>query len=216
MGMSGWLFAAAVSLALLASSCRVSTNYRAGPLDLPLAPPPAPPRAAPSTLKAPPPIVVRPLDGDRRLADPEARRSFLAEVGSPSAPLLLAITPPRVTELALGNTILGEAAGMTPTSELRWALVSQGGRASMPVSLDPTECVTFVAQGGLGVIELDLFLTIGQGSAPAVVAEDVDTGPIAVIGGKAGCYLPPMRAAAELYVRVRQGAGVVLVRAFKR
>lgn len=213
--MSGWPFAASVALALLASSCSVKTSYRAGPPVGPAAPS-APRLDQPSTLVAPPPIVVRPLDPDRRVADPEARRSFLAGARSPSAPLLVATAPPRVTELALANTALGEAAGMTPSSELRWALLAPGGRASMPVTLDPTECVTFIAQGGLGVVELDLFLTIGSGEALAVVAEDAATGPIAVIGGRAGCYLPPMRAEAELYVRARQGAGVVLVRGFRR
>jgi hypothetical protein len=214
--MMGWPSAASVALALLASSCSVSTSYRAGPPAAGVSPRPPPRPDQPSTLVAPPPIVVRPLDSDRRVADPEARRSFLAGASAPSAPLLVATAPPRVTELGLANTALGEAAGMTPSSELRWALLPQGGRASMAVTLDPTECVTFIAQGGLGIVELDLFLTIGGDGAPAVVTEDAATGPIAVIGGREGCYLPPMRAAAELHVRVRQGAGVVLVRGFKR
>ena len=49
---------------------------------------------------------------------------------------------------------------MTASSTL-----AEGQRASIPVKLPLDACVVFIAQGGLGIMELDLFLTTGQGNA---------------------------------------------------
>lgn len=151
-------------------------------------------------------------------SDPEARRFFLDHLSAPAvAPSRAA--PPGVAAIALGNTALGEAAGLTPDGPLVFAVLALGQRLTIPVALPPGRCATFVAQGGLGVIEIDLFLTAPvSGAAPTVLAAEVAPGPIAVIGGRRGCMKAPPGApsALELHAVLRRGAGAVLVQTFGR
>jgi hypothetical protein len=86
------------------------------------------------------------------------------------------------------------------------------------VTLAPGECATFIAQGGLGIVEVDLFLTTGQGSQARILAQDPTSGPIAVLGGKGACFRNPQQGAAQLdlSVRARRGAGLVIVRGYRR
>jgi hypothetical protein len=150
--------------------------------------------------------------------DPDALRFFLDHLSEP------AVTPsreapPGVAAIALANTALGEAAGLTPEGPLVFASLSPGQRLTIPVTLPPGRCATFLAQGGLGVIEIDLFLTTpAQGAVPSFLADEVAAGPIAVIGGRRGCMKAPAGApsALELHAVLRRGAGNVLVQAFAR
>jgi hypothetical protein len=66
------------------------------------------------------------------------------------------------------------------------------------------------------VVEVDLFLTAGEGSSARILAEDPSTGPIGVIGGHGKCWKSGKSAPldATLNAVVRRGSGVVLVRAF--
>jgi hypothetical protein len=123
-----------------------------------------------------------------------------------------------VTAIALDDTRRGQAPGMKPAGEIFTATLAEGQRATMPVKLDAGECATFIAQGGLAVIEVDLFLTAGEGASAHILYEDPATGPIAVIGGYGQCVSGSAGAGLEavLHVAVRRGAGVVLVRAYKR
>jgi len=194
------------------------------------APPPKPPLApldpsaetSPRTFKiAPPPAEKRPSEDapvteDR--PDPEAQRLFEARIAQPAIPLAPAVTPPRVTEIALDDTRRGEAPGMKAAGAILAATLAEGQRATLPVQLAPGECETFIAQGGLGVIEVDLFLTAGDGAKGRILAEDPASGPIAVIGGRGKCIAGARETGttATLHAAVRRGAGVVLVRAFRR
>lgn len=148
--------------------------------------------------------------------DPEASRAFLASIGEPSSPLAIASQTPRVTTMALENTALGEAPGMEPGT-LWAAALAPGRRATTRLELGPADCTTFIAQGGLGTVEVDLFVTVGQGADLRIVAEDASSGPIAIIGGRAGCFRLPPHAPppADLHVRMRHGAGIVVVRAYR-
>jgi hypothetical protein len=151
------------------------------------------------------------------VADPEALRLFLESLGQPGITLANATDPPRVAEAALHNTALGAAFGMKPASDVQSALLREGERASGAVEVAAGECITFVAQGGLGTVEVDLFLTAGAAPEPRVLAQDMDAGPIAVIG-RGDCIQATGGAAltGELHVRMRRGAGVVLVRSYRR
>jgi len=156
-------------------------------------------------------------DEDEATPDPESRRLFLAGLARPSVAASPG-PPSRVTALALANTALGEAAEMKPRGAPFTAILAAGQRLTAPASIGPGECVTLIAQGGLGVIEVDLFLTQGEGDAATILAQDLASGPIAVIGGRRGCFKPPGGGAiaADLHVMVRRGAGPVLVQGFQR
>jgi hypothetical protein len=152
-------------------------------------------------------------------ADPEAERLFKARLGQAAIPLVPISSPPKVTAIALDDTRRGEAPDMHPEGAVFSATLAEGQRAAMPVTLPLGECVTFIAQGGLGVMELDLFLTPGQGDAARILAEDPASGPIAVIGGHGQCYSADAHnkiTSATLHAAVRRGAGVVLVQEFRR
>jgi hypothetical protein len=149
------------------------------------------------------------------IADPEAARAFLLHAGEPAGRLATGGTEPRVTALALENTARGEANGMQPRGPVALAMLREGERATLTVSLEPNECATFIAQGGLGAIEVDLFLTTGSGSDTKIIAEDPTSGPIAIIGGRGGCFRNGRgRVSAELQARMRRGGGAVLVRGY--
>jgi hypothetical protein len=107
---------------------------------------------------------------------------------------------------------------MTRVGDVFVATLAEGQRATMPVKLSPGECATFIAQGGLGVIEVDLFLTQGDGAAARIIGQDPATGPIAVIGGHGQCFAgaPGSGTLATLNAAVRRGAGVVLVGEYRK
>jgi hypothetical protein len=206
----------------LGASCTISRGSPDGPppetarRDDKRAQPPATSSAAVKPAPAatatgrPPPEAAR--------ADPEAAKLFLEGIAQPPAMLSQASSPPKVTVVGLEHTARGEAGGMRADGAIIGAMLTEGQRASLAVTLAANDCATFVAQGGLGVVELDLFLTSGEGSSMRVIAEDPTSGPIAVIGGRAGCVAHGGRAPlkAELHARVRRGAGLVLVRGFRK
>lgn len=212
-----------VASAPAASACRIEVTSGA-----PVAPPPPAAPVAPAPISARAVAAPRPAspagqvppppswEADAPAPDPEARRLFLARAVKPGAALEVAAKPPRVTALALDNTARGEAPGMRPQGSARSATLAEGQLAVLPITLAPGECATFIAQGGLGLVEVDLFLT-APGSQQ-VLAEDSSSGPIAVIGGRGACFTHPGPAPlpAELHVQARRGAGVVLVQGYGR
>jgi hypothetical protein len=150
--------------------------------------------------------------------EPEALRFFLDHLSAPAVPPASG-APPGVATIALANTALGEAAGLTPSGPPVFARLAPGQRITVPVTLPPGRCATFLAQGSLGVIEIDLFLTTpADGKVPAFLASEVASGPVAVIGGRRGCLAAPEGApsALELHAVLRRGEGAVLVQAFAR
>ncbi len=188
------------------------------------------PAAPPAVIAAPPASASAPAAAPRssadlappalppEAADPEARSFFLDHLSAPAAAPSRA-APPGVATIALANTALGEAVGLTAEGPIVFAELALGQRLTIPVTLPPGRCATFLAQGGLGVIEIDLFLTTpAQGAAPAILAAEVAPGPVAVIGGRRGCMTAPAGApsALELHAVLRRGAGNVLVQTFAR
>ncbi len=171
-----------------------------------------PPGPAPSPARA----VSLPLHVQPPLPDPRAKRVFLGNVVKPAPRLLTNERPPRVLALGLDATARGEALGLRADGLTDSAVLAEGETARLPVALPPNSCVTYIAQGGLGVVEADLFLTTLQDVVIRVLAEDVRVGSIAVIGGKEGCFQVKGPVQGELHVQVRKGEGQVLVRRYRR
>jgi|HubBroStandDraft_6_1064221.scaffolds.fasta_scaffold1007738_1 hypothetical protein len=210
---------AALLLVLLALPACASS---AAPPDAAPQPTDAPesPTAAPrASASAPPPSKRGSDDGPvaEEEIDPDAQRAFKANMAKPAIPLGPASEAPRATAGALADTARGEAAGMKPLGELAVATLREGQRAMMPVTLAPGECATFIAEGGLGVIEVDVFLTTTGGADARILAQDPGNGPIGVIGGHGHCYANDKAAplSVELQVTVRRGAGVVLLQGYQ-
>lgn len=160
----------------------------------------------------------RATEADPPPPDPESLRMFLDGVAQPSVAPLRG-PPPRVTARALEGTALGEAPGGTAVDAPVTAVLAVGKRVSVAVSIEPGECATFIAQGGLGVIEVDLFLTRGDAEdAASVLDQDLATGPIAVIGGRRGCFRNPGSTAisGKIHAMVRRGEGPVVVQRYRR
>jgi hypothetical protein len=194
-------------------------------------PPPPPPHVAPAappastthhaialaqSLASERPSELTPVTEDH--ADPEAQRLFQARIAQLPIPLVPHVATAPVTELALDDTRRGEAPGMKQEGSIFMAILEEGQRGTVPVHVGPDECVTFIAQGGLGVIEVDLFLTDREGAAARILAEDPATGPIAVIGGRGRCSTGARETGTDavLHAAVRRGAGVVLVGVYKK
>jgi hypothetical protein len=150
--------------------------------------------------------------------DPEAMREFQARLGQAAIPLVATKAPQRVTAIALEETRMGEAPNMAPAGDVYTATLKEGQRATLTMSIAPTECLALIAQGGLGVVEVDLFLTSNETATGKVLAEDTSVGPIAVIGGRGKCVTGAKGTGTDvvLNVAVRRGAGLVLVRAYKK
>jgi len=185
---------------------------------LPPPPPPPPPPAASARIPllasaAPPPArpsETTPITEDA--PDKAARQLFLTRLAQPALRLEPTTTPPRVTGMALDDTRRGEAAGMKQAGPILAATLTEGQRATVPVKVPPGACVAFLAQGGLGVIEVDLFLTSGTGADIKILAQDPSTGPIAVLGGRGRCLgTDVIGTESVLHAEMRRGAGVVLV-----
>jgi hypothetical protein len=188
--------------------------------------------AAMSAAVEPPPETPRSRLPDPPTPDPEAVKAFRARLDRPAVklaevadPLASEPTgkpkgdgPSRVTAMALESTARGEAAGMTADARLWFAVLSEGQRATTRVELAPGSCATFIAEGGLGVMEADAFLTTGEGSDLQVVAEDVGRGPISIIGGRTRCFpnSGTSKLVVDLHVTARRGGGPILVRAYRR
>jgi hypothetical protein len=177
---------------------------------------PPPTSSAAAGISAPPPIISELDPAVEEEVDPKALEMFKARMTAAPVPLTPAKLAPRVTLAALDDTRRGEAPGMKADDTVYAANLAEGQRATLPVKMTPGECVTYVAQGGLGLIEVDLFLTAGEGDNARVLAEDPSTGPIGVIGGHGRCFTAKAPIIATLHATARRGAGVVLVQTFRR
>ena len=171
---------------------------------------------------ATPTVTARPSEQEsvlEEVPDPESARRFQKDLADPAVTLTPTPTPPKVTEIALSDTARGEAVGMRPAEGLTSAKLTEGQRAMLAVTLAPNECATFIAQGGLGVADLEMFLIAADRSdGIRILAQEAAAGPIALIGGRGRCYKNPLDTplAAELHVTLRRGAGVSLVRGYRK
>lgn len=99
---------------------------------------------------------------------------------------------------------------------VRFAVLAEGENASTPIELRSGDCITIVAHGGLGVMEVDVMLVRRNGSNLDILAGDRQNGPIGVVGGRDGCFVyngPP--GGAEMVVQARRGAGPIVAELYR-
>lgn len=182
-------------------------------------PPAAPPREASAPASPGPTVPAAPaVPEEPRPPDRDARTAFLATLQRPGVGPAAGLRVSRVLRSGLEATARGVAPGMTSSSDPAMASLAEGARLTIPLPMQPGECFTVVAQGGLGVVELDLYLTEGVEPRVQIVAEDREIGPIAVLRGENGCLAGARSAAPDgaVHAVVRQGAGLVAVQIYKR
>lgn len=140
--------------------------------------------------------------------DPEAVKVLARSFEKP--PITTATEPPELTREALEDTARGEARGLALEGEIRAAQLGEADRVVLPIDLAIGECVTVIAHGGLGVMEVDAFL-VRHGSS-RVLAQDARNGPIAVVGGLAGCwpFVEETPTTLDVVVQSRKGEGPVV------
>lgn len=146
--------------------------------------------------------------------DPAAIGALRDSARLPALALLEAPLPSGLAAISLGETTRAEARGLPPLGGIRQAVLAEGQRATMAVELRPDQCLTVVVHGGLGLREVDAFVVAPASPDGQVLAQETVGGPLAVIGGQAGCFRPPRAAPAEVVVVARKGAGSVLVAVF--
>lgn len=126
------------------------------------------------------------------------------------------------TKAALGAAIDArapkEAAAMKPVGELFGGELVAGGQVESPMFMvEQARCYTILAQGGIGVTELDVKLLGGVGLVPAglepTLAVDNTTGPAAAI---TPCWKPMLGGPAKVVLTARGGAGPAAARIYAK
>jgi|GEM_PF-5078283 len=111
-----------------------------------------------------------------------------------------------------------EAAGMQPVGEAFGGSAAAGGQVDSPVFMvEQAKCYVVLAQGGLGVTELDIKLLGGAGLVPAglepTLAVDNTSGAAAAI---TPCWKPLLGGPAKVSLVARGGAGPVAARVYAK
>jgi hypothetical protein len=113
---------------------------------------------------------------------------------------------------ALTKRARKQAAGMKPLGEMFGANLAEGAELqSPPVTINPQQCIAVLAQGGLGVTEVDVRLlgqSMIQGAQGALLSVDNTTGPEAAL---IPCYKNVLMLAipATVTIKATHGAGGV-------
>lgn len=203
-GRSGpWPRGAAVFVAIgvLHTGCKKPARTAALPTVLPTEV--AAPTADPDLGTRPRIVPFEPLP-----IDPEGLRVLAANFDKPS------VEPddraPALTKEALEDTALGEARGLPLDGEIHAAKLGETERVTLPIEAAPGDCLTVIAHGSLGVMEIDAFV-VRRGTSRAL-AQDSRNGPIAVVGGIAGCwpFIESPTTKLDVVVQARKGSGRVV------
>jgi hypothetical protein len=186
-------------------------------------PPEKPPTAASSTspfrLGRPtlvPHLPPRTVPYDKPPDDPRAFEMLRDNMSTDPAALDQAPAPD-LTKAALEDTARSEARGLELVDTVHVAELDEKRRAELSVDVARGDCVTVIAHGGLGVMEVDAFLAEHKTNPPDVLAQDSREGPIAVIGGQRGCYpfLRKTPATLDVIVQARKGSGPVVFAVYR-
>jgi len=116
---------------------------------------------------------------------------------------------------------------MKPEGAFTCQTVNEGESATVPVTLQPGRCYSFLAHSFPNVTEIDVFLKPNFGNpappllaafANMVFAQDSETGPVASIGPGKNCFKNPMPipGAAMVEVTARIGSGPVAVQVYSK
>lgn len=124
---------------------------------------------------------------------------------------------PPLTKEALEDTARGEARGLELDGVIHGVKLGEADRAVLPIEISPGECITVIAHGGLGVMEVDAFVARHGLSPPHVLAQDTRNGPISVLGGLAGCwpYLQRSPITLDVIIQARAGSGPVVYAVYR-
>lgn len=157
-----------------------------------------------------------------QVSDPFAVPLYLEAVRRPAVPLA-AVEAGSLTAQAVLDTKKVEARVAPDPIALSQATLAEGERVRLDLDTQGDECFTAIAHGGLGVMELDVFISSGDALAPTILARDEKSGPEAVAGGSSSCATPrpgcgpvcvPARAVPaglRVEVVVRKGKGPVVL-----
>jgi hypothetical protein len=178
-------------------------------------------------------------------SDPEVPEAPLPDAGAPTtttatvAATTTTAPPPPVDgpcdgtmQLALQTAIKGrETAELGPGVKAESAFVCQtvaaGGKITVPVTLQPGKCYTFLAHSFPNVTDIDVFLRPNLGPSPppllamfanTVIAQDSEQGPIASIGGGKNCFKNPfpIPGAGVVEVVAKQGGGPIAIQVYSK
>jgi hypothetical protein len=135
-------------------------------------------------------------------------------------------------QLALQTAIKGREQaevgfGMKPEGAFACETIADGGKVSVPVSLLPGKCYTFLAHGFPNITDIDLFLKPNLGPTPppllagfagVVLAQDSDQGPVASIGKGKGCFKNPfpIPGAGVVEAVSKQGGGPLAIQVYSK
>ncbi len=169
--------------------------------------PPPPPETAIPAPAAPPLLRVVPYEKPAI----DARAIDVLNAAASAKPASLDVAPPpELTKQALDDTARAEARGLTLDAPVHVANIGERGHATMPIDVKKGDCITVIAHGGLGVMEVDAFL-VEHGSHPSkIVAAGTAEGPMAVVGGQHGCVPFIDEGAVDVVVQARKGDGPVV------
>lgn len=152
--------------------------------------------------------------------DPHALESFRASLGKPALSLQRD-NGTSLTASAVLDTLRLEARDPASVTTLLSQKLLAGQRAAALLDTTEPTCFTVAAHGGIGVTEVDAFVVSGSEQEPTVLGTDTKTGPVAVVGGQAGCrrassaacgaVCVPVTERVRVEVVVRQGKGTVVV-----
>ena len=135
-------------------------------------------------------------------------------------------------QLALQTAIKGREKeevtfGMAAEGAFACEQGAEQGKVSVPVTLQPGKCYTFLAHSFPNITDIDMFLKPNLGPTPPpllagfanmVLGQDSDQGPVASIGKGKGCFKNPfpIPGAAVIEVVSKQGAGPLAVQVYSK
>lgn len=154
--------------------------------------------------------------------DPFALESFRASLVQPAL-TLERDSGTSLTASAVLDTLRLEARSPSSSTTLMSQKLLAGQRAASSLDTTQAACFTVAAHGGIGVSEVDAFIVSGADDDPTVLGTDTKTGPVAVVGGEAGCQRastaacgavcvdgdPDARVRVEIVLRKGKGSVVV-------
>jgi len=114
--------------------------------------------------------------------------------------------------------------GMRPESTFSCQQVCEAGAVSVPVTLQPGYCYTFLGSSFPNVTQLDMALKPNLGPTPLPIlagfvgAQSSESGPNASIGGGKTCYkwAFPIPGPALIEAKSRAGAGPIAVQVYAK
>lgn len=135
-------------------------------------------------------------------------------------------------QLALQTAIKGREQaevgfGMKPEGAFACETIGEQGKVSVPVTLQPGKCYTFLAHGFPNITDIDLFLKPNLGPTPppllagfagVVLAQDSDQGPVAAIGKGKSCFKNPFPVPGAGVVEAvsKQGGGPLAIQVYSK